>query len=154
MSLHIFVDAGEICLVEHAEFNFLCWCRDDKVEGVTEDGGVGYAVHGGKVEEGEGLFEAVEDTDSGEEQVAFLAPSMRLDVECLVGLPVALGCCTGKLDCTWKNDFFASSSLYQAMMYRLGHGRRPRILALDYVLARCLLECPHDRLGGYDDALW
>jgi hypothetical protein len=44
---------------------------DDEIEGVAEHGGVGYAVDGGEVEEGEGLFEAVEDADGGEEQIAW-----------------------------------------------------------------------------------
>jgi hypothetical protein len=57
--LHILVDAGEVCLVQHTELDLLGGCGDDEVEGVAQDGGVGYAVDGGEVEEGERLLEAV-----------------------------------------------------------------------------------------------
>ena len=71
MLLDVVVYAGEVLLVEHAELDLLRLRGDDEVEGVAEHGGVGYAVDGGEVEEGEGLFEAVEDADGGEEQIAW-----------------------------------------------------------------------------------
>ena len=67
MFLHVLVYAGEVCLVEHTEFDFLGGRGDDEVEGIAEDGGVGDAVYSGEVKEGEGLFEAVEDADGCEE---------------------------------------------------------------------------------------
>jgi hypothetical protein len=65
--LDVVVDACKVCLVEHAEFDFLRRRGDDKVEGVAEDGCVRDAVDGGKIEEGERFLEAVEDADRGEE---------------------------------------------------------------------------------------
>jgi hypothetical protein len=65
--LDVIVDACKVCLIEHAEFNFLRGRGDDEVEGVAEDGRVRDAVDCGKVEEGERLLEAVEDSDRGEE---------------------------------------------------------------------------------------
>jgi hypothetical protein len=54
-------------LFEHAELDFLCGCCDDEVECVAQDGCVGYAVYSGKIEEGQGLLETVEDADGGKE---------------------------------------------------------------------------------------
>ena len=70
MFLDVFIYAGKVLLVEHAKFDVACWCGEDDVEGVAQDGGVGYAVYSGEVEECERLLEAVEDTYRGEEQVA------------------------------------------------------------------------------------
>lgn len=70
MFLDVLVYACKVLLVEHTELYLLGLRGDDEVERVAQDRGVGYAVHGSKVEEGKGLLEAVEDTDGGEEQVA------------------------------------------------------------------------------------
>jgi hypothetical protein len=70
MLLNIVIDASEVSLVDHAEFDFLARSGNDEVESVAQDIGVGYRVYGGEVQVGQGLFEAIEYTDRGEEQVA------------------------------------------------------------------------------------
>jgi hypothetical protein len=57
-------------LVEHAEFDVTRGCGENDVEGIAKDGGVGYAVYSCEIEEGEGLFEAIQDAYRGEEQIA------------------------------------------------------------------------------------
>lgn len=69
MLLYIVVYAGKICLVEHTEFDVSRGRGDYEVERVAQDGGVGNTVYRGEVKKGEGFFEAVEDTDFGEEQI-------------------------------------------------------------------------------------
>jgi hypothetical protein len=77
----------------------------------------------------------------------FFAPSVCLDMVRLVALAMALGRRAGKLVGTGEDDLFARAGLYQAVMYRLGHGTWARVFALDNVLARGLLKGPYDGLG-------
>ena len=70
MLLHILVDACVILLIQHAELDLLCLCRNDQVECVAQYGGVRDAVDSGEVEECEGFLEAIEDADGGKEQIA------------------------------------------------------------------------------------
>lgn len=58
MYLHVLVDACIVCLVDHAELNFLRRRGDYKVEGIAQNGCICYRIYGGKVEEGKGFFEA------------------------------------------------------------------------------------------------
>jgi hypothetical protein len=72
---------------------------------------------------------------------------VRLDVIGRLGLAVAFRDSTGKVIYVGEDDLLPSTSLDQAVMYRLRHGPWPWIFALDNVLASRLLKCP-------DDGLW
>jgi hypothetical protein len=77
----------------------------------------------------------------------FFAPSMRLDVVCLLALSVTLRYCAGKLVCVRQHNLLSGTCLDQAVMYRLCHRSWPRILAFDDVLPCRFFERPHDGLG-------
>jgi hypothetical protein len=74
------------------------------------------------------------------------APSVCLDVVCLVALAMALRRGAGELFGVGEDDLLARTCLYKAMVYSLGHRPWSRVFALDDVLARRLLEGPNDRL--------
>jgi hypothetical protein len=76
----------------------------------------------------------------------FFAAPVRLDVIGLVALAVALGCRARKLVGVGENNGLARARLHQAVVDRLGHGSRPRVLAFHHVLARGLLKGPHHGL--------
>ena len=71
---------------------------------------------------------------------------MRLDVICLLALPVAFWYCARELISVREDDLLSGAGLYQAMMYRLGHGCWPWVFAFNDVLSCRLLEGPYDWL--------
>lgn len=71
---------------------------------------------------------------------------MRLDMICLLTLAMALRDRAGELVRVREYDLPSGAGLYQAVMYRLCHGPRPWVLALDDILPCCLFECPDNRL--------
>lgn len=66
---------------------------------------------------------------------------------CLLALAMALRNRAGKLVCIREDNLLPSACLYETVVYRLGHGPWPWILALHNVLPCRLLKCPHDGLG-------